>query len=447
MRSFLRKYRSLLLVFAFVFVVIPCVPDAIKSGKNLIMSFSKEPVRTVNILGVQLGGDPIVASFPEGIQRDLVRAIAKGNLQKVKDLVGSGANVNAKGEYSLTPLYATMHFRQPEIFEYLLEQGADYHVKTEMKPTIRSRFRIRLVSGIIASVALDDDSAYLRALLKFATPLDQEELFMTFIEWPAGSFRLPTAQQLSPKDHDCLDREKIDLFKKASYQCKPIGAYPRATGPSRRFYMWSELFQAGFPFSDDGMSSLANFFVGRRYEGREQQMFQDYPGMDEFCETVDSILPGTVDKIKSLVEKEAKVNDPEVQAEFKRLATEFSRAQLKRFDSLRKRVEEERKANRKMDSEQTYANIETLPEPGRSEMKVKAGRMFGALVHLDTVAVLNLLDRGAPVNGTLVHKETPLDIARRKDFPEMCQILVNAGAVPSPPSLEQPQETGTRAPQ
>lgn len=82
MRSFLKKYRRLILGCVFLFLVIPCIPDAITSGVQLVKSFSKEPVRTLNIGEIQLGGDPIVASFQKGMEQDLARAIQGGQFAK-----------------------------------------------------------------------------------------------------------------------------------------------------------------------------------------------------------------------------------------------------------------------------------------------------------------------------------------------------------------------------
>ena len=410
MNSFFHKYIRLLSIGAFLLVILPCISCSLKVG-----------------IKMSVGSDLVVDAFPEGINRELVRAISKGDLGKVKELVADGADVNVTCDNSFTPLYVSIHYRQPEIFEYLLEQGADYHVEAEMSSKIKYRYRIYMPGSLISAVALDDDAAYLRILLKFVKPDEQDELFLKYCEWASGTFRLPTNDQLSPKDIDKLDREKIDLFKKAGYQIKPLGVYPKCNWQRHQFYLQSELFQAGFPFPDFEMNDMITFIQARKYEDREMQISQNYPSWDLLCETIDDILPGTVDKIKKLAETSTKENHKETMAELESLSIEFSRAQLKRFDSLKAQFEEKWKSNPNSNLEQPFVNYKDLSEPEKSEMFTKAWRMEKAVNNHDAIAVINLLDRGVPVNAINNTGESPLDCAQFYNFPELTQILINAG--------------------
>ena len=53
----------------------------------------------------------------------------KGNIEAVKQHLAAGTDVNAKGDYGLTPLHlATMYYHK-EIAELLIPKGADVNVK------------------------------------------------------------------------------------------------------------------------------------------------------------------------------------------------------------------------------------------------------------------------------------------------------------------------------
>jgi len=55
-----------------------------------------------------------------------------GSLEKVKEAVKNGANVNKNKDGGTTPLmYAALFNDDPEVIMYLLDQGADYTVKTD----------------------------------------------------------------------------------------------------------------------------------------------------------------------------------------------------------------------------------------------------------------------------------------------------------------------------
>ena len=56
-------------------------------------------------------------------------AISKGDLAKVQQLVGIGVDVNKKDERSISPLMYAILFRQTQIVDYLIRNGADYNAE------------------------------------------------------------------------------------------------------------------------------------------------------------------------------------------------------------------------------------------------------------------------------------------------------------------------------
>ena len=69
---------------------------------------------------------------------DLVLASAEGNLERVKDLVAYGANVNATSYNGSTSLMYAARNNRLSIVKFLIENGADREVKNEKKSTALS---------------------------------------------------------------------------------------------------------------------------------------------------------------------------------------------------------------------------------------------------------------------------------------------------------------------
>ena len=56
---------------------------------------------------------------------ELMRSIQHGDIEHIKFLIKNGANVNATNKHLNTPLMYANYFEQKEIFDYLLQMGAD----------------------------------------------------------------------------------------------------------------------------------------------------------------------------------------------------------------------------------------------------------------------------------------------------------------------------------
>jgi len=70
------------------------------------------------------------------LNKQLLKASTKGDLEKVKELLNKGADVNAKGEYGRTPLMWVLREANIEISELLIEKGADLNVQDDEGKTV-----------------------------------------------------------------------------------------------------------------------------------------------------------------------------------------------------------------------------------------------------------------------------------------------------------------------
>lgn len=70
------------------------------------------------------------ADFSSPLDVELVKAIMKGDVAKVKQLAASGANINAVGQYEVTPLSVALECQQKEIVGLLLQLGVDPNFTT-----------------------------------------------------------------------------------------------------------------------------------------------------------------------------------------------------------------------------------------------------------------------------------------------------------------------------
>ncbi|KAI9491846.1 ankyrin repeat-containing domain protein [Zychaea mexicana] len=62
-------------------------------------------------------------------------AAGDGQLDRVKELIEGGANVNSHDEFGYTALHAAVSYNQKEILEYLLEKGGNVNIEDFDKDT------------------------------------------------------------------------------------------------------------------------------------------------------------------------------------------------------------------------------------------------------------------------------------------------------------------------
>jgi ankyrin repeat protein len=65
----------------------------------------------------------------EVLTEKLITAIKRKNLNEVKDIIKSGASVNAKDSFSYTPLMWAARIGSVKIAKFLIEKGADVNAK------------------------------------------------------------------------------------------------------------------------------------------------------------------------------------------------------------------------------------------------------------------------------------------------------------------------------
>ena len=58
------------------------------------------------------------------LDRDLMKYSNKGNINRVKELVEKGANVNAQDNYGFSPMFYASRQNKLNVVKYLVENGA-----------------------------------------------------------------------------------------------------------------------------------------------------------------------------------------------------------------------------------------------------------------------------------------------------------------------------------
>lgn len=123
--------------------------------------------------------DPSIAerSFKDGKAVALVVAAASGNIPRIDKLVADGANVNARGRYSMTPLFWAIQANSKSGFRRLLEKGADPNYVAGVEPLVADEDELETKedplalhprSWCVLDLAAEDehDSEWIELLLK-----------------------------------------------------------------------------------------------------------------------------------------------------------------------------------------------------------------------------------------------------------------------------------------
>ncbi|WP_048197572.1 ankyrin repeat domain-containing protein, partial [Methanocaldococcus sp. FS406-22] len=66
------------------------------------------------------------------LDAELIMACQEGDVEKVKELIKKGANVNAKNRFGGTPLQAAVVGNHIEVVKLLIENGADLNVRNRL---------------------------------------------------------------------------------------------------------------------------------------------------------------------------------------------------------------------------------------------------------------------------------------------------------------------------
>lgn len=91
----------------------------------VVMLFSNAV--TANAFTTSENTTPVAVVKPAPSQLNV--AISKGDLAKVQQLVEIGVDVNKKDERGTTPLMYAILFKQPQIVDFLIRNGADFRAE------------------------------------------------------------------------------------------------------------------------------------------------------------------------------------------------------------------------------------------------------------------------------------------------------------------------------
>jgi len=67
---------------------------------------------------------------PNADTTPLHRVVKAGDIQQIKSLISSGADINAEDEHGYTPLHDAILRRHKDVVELLISKGADVNAKT-----------------------------------------------------------------------------------------------------------------------------------------------------------------------------------------------------------------------------------------------------------------------------------------------------------------------------
>ncbi|WP_168463972.1 ankyrin repeat domain-containing protein [Wolbachia endosymbiont of Ctenocephalides felis wCfeT] len=119
--------------------------------------------------------------FPEQLNLELVDAVEEPNLEKVKEYIEKGANVNTRNHIGETLLHAAAYQGDLDIAEYLIEKGADVNSDVERfgKPLHAAivEGNLNMVELLLNSGAnINVGGRYHSAPLLYAIEVDQLEV-------------------------------------------------------------------------------------------------------------------------------------------------------------------------------------------------------------------------------------------------------------------------------
>ena len=154
---------------------------------NIIFMRTKNTVRCLSFLLLFL--NPL---FPESIS-DLFNAVKDGNLEKIKNVTGRGADVNSIDSEGWTPLLYAASLNRPDILEFLIQSGADPEYQSEGKKL--SALMISAEKGFldIAEILISVNPKYQtdsegRNALHFAAAAGHSDLLNLILQGPYSNY-------------------------------------------------------------------------------------------------------------------------------------------------------------------------------------------------------------------------------------------------------------------
>lgn len=181
-----------------------------------IFGCEKKPAR-------KFTGQPTKEMYETDLQQTFAQAIIDGNLDTVKKMVASGADINARGKCDVTPLYFAIHYKKKDIYAYLLQHGADPCVELEYDPLTVKRYGFICFSTF--AVAMNDrDPDYLVETMKYKVTINEDAIWELFAMpfFRPGSLR---GEYFKWKEGELakVDLAKFDAILVAGFSNPPDG--------------------------------------------------------------------------------------------------------------------------------------------------------------------------------------------------------------------------------
>lgn len=120
-----------------------------------------------------------IASFPDGPQRALIKAVFEEDRSQILAAVVSGASPNFPASNGMTPLFWAFRAKSIDSFKALLEAGADPDIAVSLRRELGGE------TTILHFVAVSDDVRFIQALLDAGADPNVTDANQETALWPA----------------------------------------------------------------------------------------------------------------------------------------------------------------------------------------------------------------------------------------------------------------------
>lgn len=104
----------------------------------------------------------------EMLDKSLIVAAKKGNVQRIKEWLDAGANIEARWDsWGLTPLMISVMYGQEDVCEFFLDNGANLHARDSKQNTV-------LTTGFIPTVEADTRIRLIKVLLNHGSDVNAQ---------------------------------------------------------------------------------------------------------------------------------------------------------------------------------------------------------------------------------------------------------------------------------
>ncbi|MFC1783643.1 ankyrin repeat domain-containing protein [Planctomycetota bacterium] len=321
---------------------------------------------------------------------DLHRAALKGDLTTLKKLLEEGADINDKDEFDRTPIEYSLSTRQTEIVKYLLGQGVDVNLKTQMRGS--------------------------PPLLNIAARVDLLEIVKILI---ARNVSLDATYPGSGKNalHEAAEAGNIEIAELLISEGIPVDSKDRRNNT---------------PLHLAANADIAKFLISKGADVNAENQ----NGLKPFHS---ACLSGNKEIVEFFIDKGADVN-ARLEGQNQRLAGRtptplFLAVERDYKDLAELLINSGADVNAKTDSGHTALDL--AEQNGRTailKLLLKYGSergtspLFGAVTSGDIEQIKLLISQGADVNAKNIFGHTVLNLACIRDKKEIAELLIDSGA-------------------